>query len=88
MEHLQSVVFGQPFMDYSGFIYPRFQIQLVAQTGGEVISAMRRRSVDNARPLVHGDVICENAQNFALLPWQKWMVEPGMLHHFSGKMGE
>ena len=50
----------------SGGVNVGGQIQLVLYPGVEVVGAVRRRGVDHARALVHGDVVGQHAEDRAL----------------------
>ena len=65
-------VLGQAIAQDAFFIDVAGGVEAVLDAGHEVFGAVRGRGVDDAGAGVHGDVVGEHAENFAV---EKWMLE-------------
>ena len=80
-----AVVFRQPVAQNPFFVDIAGGVEPVLNAGNEVLRAMRRRGVDYAGPGVHGHVIGQHAENFAV---EERMLEVQALHLPSREVGE
>ena len=80
-----AVVFGQAVAQNAFFVDVTGDIEAVLYAGQEIFGTMRGRGVDYARTGVHGDVVGEHAQNFAI---EKWVLEIQALELASGEASE
>ena len=80
-----AVVFRQAVAQDAFFVDVAGGIEAVLHAGGEVFSAVRRRSVDDAGAGIHGDVVGEHAKNFAV---EEGMLEVEALELASGEVSE
>ena len=80
-----AVVFGQAVAQDAFFVDVAGGIEAVLDAGAEVFSAMRGRGVDDAGAGVHGDVVGEHAENFAV---EEGMLEVEALELASGEVRE
>src|SRR5271163_1544838 len=69
--HALAGVFGQAIAQDAFFVDVAGGVESVFDSGKEIFGAVRGSGVDHAGTGVHGDVVGEHAQNFA--------VEEGML---------
>src|SRR5437016_10566596 len=64
--NLEAVVLGQTVAENALLIHVTRSVETILHPGGKVFRTMRRRGVDDACTGVHGDIVCEHAQNFAI----------------------
>src|SRR5215475_10111109 len=80
-----TVVFRQPISENAALVDVAGRVESVFHSCKKILSAVRWRSVDHARACVHGDVICEYTQNFAI---KKRMLEIQAFKLASGEVSQ
>src|SRR5208282_3398139 len=78
-------VFRQAIAQDAFFVHVAGGIKAVLDSGKKVLGAVRRSGVDHAGSSVHGDVVSEHAENFAV---EKRMLKVEVLELASGEVSE
>src|SRR5208337_5512446 len=80
-----AVVLGQAVAQDAFFVDVAGGVEAILDAGGEVLSSVRGSGVDDSGSRVHGDVVGEHAENFAV---EKGMPEVEALKLASGKVSQ
>ncbi len=80
--NLQPVVLGKAVAQDAFFIHVAGGVESVLHAGGEVFRAVRGRGVNHAGAGVHGDVVGQHAEDFAI---EKGMLKVEALHLAPGE---
>ena len=64
--HSLAVVLRQSVAHNALFVHVAGGVEAILHAGGEILRAVGRCGVNHSRPGVHGDVVREHSQNFAL----------------------
>ena len=78
----KPVVLGKAVAQDAFFVHVAGGVEAVLHAGGEVLRAVRRRGVHHAGAGVHGDVVRQHAENFAI---EKRMLKVQALHLAAGE---